>query len=492
MTDLLDFTPLFVETLARVRARMDADANAGLLPDDPGWIDTREGTFYWDVTQVAALEIARLWDAIGSETVAAAFPSTAWGDYLDEHASTFQLVRNIAVQAIGNVSFIGDPDILVAAGTEVSAPPADPSLDAVTFQTTDSGTTGPQLSPPTGVTATPSATGGQLPAGTYIYRATAYNDFGETLASADVSVDVTGTASSVALAWNPVVASNGYRVYRTLDPAVLGQRIADVTTTSFTDNGSAIPGVYQPTANTTSGVTLPVVAKDAGKEGNLGAGAVTDLDTLVQGITLVTNPAPMVGGADPENDPALQSRILSQYQGSGAGNINWYVQQALAQPGVERAVCVPIWNGPGTVLVVPMLTDGSPVTPTIVAALQKSLDPIPGQGHGLAPVGVTVTVSTTAALFVFVAATINFATGYSLDGASGTVATRNALVAALDSYFASLNPGDLLSYQQVQAALLGVTGVISVSGLTVNSGTEDLTLGTDPPEYVIVQPPTFA
>lgn len=136
MAELMDFLPLFQESIETVRGRMDADANAGLTSSDPLWVDTREGTFYWDVTQVSALEIVRLWDALSVEVPAAAFPIFAWGEYLDNHAATFDLERKPAVPATGLVTFTGTDGTLIATGTVVSTEPADPDADPIEFSTT--------------------------------------------------------------------------------------------------------------------------------------------------------------------------------------------------------------------------------------------------------------------------------------------------------------------------------------------------------------------
>lgn len=492
MPDPVDFVPLFGETVARVRARMDADANAGLVPTDPAYIDTREGSFYWDMTQVVALEIARLWDALGSETVAAAFPSVAWGEYLDEHAATFGLVRNPAVAAVGQVQFGGDAGVLVAQGTRVSATPADPSLDAITFQTTAAGTTGPALPAPTGLGTVEADTTGSLLTGTYIYRVTAYNDFGESLVGADTTAVVGPaiTTGKVTVSWSAVAGADGYRVYRTLDALDDAQQIADTATLSFVDLGTVTPGALEPTADTTSGVLINVVALDPGTAGNLAADAITNLDTLVPGITLVTNPAATVDGEDVEDDEALRRRVLAQYNGSAGGTVGWYVQQALAYPGVERAVCIPAWAGAGTVLVIPMLADGTAVSSDVVDGLQAQLDPTPGLGHGTAPVGHTVTVETSTPLTVNVVAVIGFGTGFSLDGTSGTIPSRAAIVDAIAGYLATLGPGDTISYQKLEAVIFTVEGVASVTGLTVNSGTADIPLTI--PDSPILATPTLS
>jgi len=175
-TDVTDFTQLFSETLARVRARMDADANAGLTEEDPQWVDTREGSFYWDCTQPTAMECARLWDAM-TETAAAAFPSTAWGDYLDEHGQTFNLTRNPPTSAFGTLVFVATQQTTIAAGTQASGV-ASQTGDVITYQTTESGETCALLAVPSNVQINAEEDLGTLAAGTRYYHVTACNEFG--------------------------------------------------------------------------------------------------------------------------------------------------------------------------------------------------------------------------------------------------------------------------------------------------------------------------
>lgn len=140
MADFLDLIPLVTETIDSIRARMDADANAGLLPTDTGYIDTTEGGAYFDLTQPAALEAERLWDFLGTEVVAAMFAQSAWGTYLDQHAEQLGLVRKEPAAATGQVTFTGTNGTLIATGTQVAQETTDPDEDPITFLTTDSGT----------------------------------------------------------------------------------------------------------------------------------------------------------------------------------------------------------------------------------------------------------------------------------------------------------------------------------------------------------------
>lgn len=483
MTDVLDLLPLYQVTSVVIRARMDADANAGLIASDPRYIDTREGTFYHDVTEPMVIEFTRLWDALGSEVIAAAFPQTSWGDYLDEHAAVFNLVRNPAVSATGTVLFAGTPATLVATNTVVSAQPADPSQDTITFLTTASGTTGPTALPPAGVAVVGSNSGGTLAAGTYYYHVTSITTFGESKGTSDQTASTTGGLGSMAISWSAATNATGYHIYRARTPNSLGQYVGTTAGTAFTDTGFAL-GAEEPTIDTTAGVLLPVSASDPGTLGNVSSGAVITLETPLPAITFVTNAAAMGGGADVETDEALRDRILLQYSGQGAGNISDYMRWALEYPGVGRVFVNPTWAGAGTVEVVAMLTTGQPVAGGVVTGLQALLDPVAGQGHGLAPVGAVVTVTTSTAVPVNVIATVAFEGGYTLDGASGAIAKRAEIVAALQAYLGNLQPGQTVIFDHVKAQFFVPVGVHEVSGLTINAGTSDITMSSSAPPQI--------
>lgn len=140
MPSITDFSPVVQETIATIRARLDADVNAGLDPADLRWVDTVEGSVYWDLTQVVALEMERLWDALGTEVPAAMFPSYAWGDFLDDHATTYGLTRKIAISATGTIQFQGTVGTQIPTGTQVGTETTDPDADPLVYSTTQPGT----------------------------------------------------------------------------------------------------------------------------------------------------------------------------------------------------------------------------------------------------------------------------------------------------------------------------------------------------------------
>lgn len=481
-TTFLDLIPLYQESAVTVRARMDADVNAGLDEADPSWLDTREGTFYWDVTQPFVLEIARLWDAIGTEVIAAAMPVLAWGQYLDLHAAALGLERKPPVAASGTVVFTGDPGTLVSVGTIVSADPVDDDSEdtAVEFETTESGVTSGGLLPPEPVSPTENDVGGALLAATYTYSVTAYNEFGETDGSADAEAVVTSATGKVVLDWPDVGSADGYRVYRGVEDGTK-YRIADVVASTYTDNGGqALVVEGPPDTNSTAGVELEVIASTAGIIGNVAARAITNIDTPNDGINGVSNPNPLLGGLEEESDDALRGRVLARYAGQGGGNITDYELWALDFPGVGRVSVIPLINGPGTVGVVALQEDGTPVGIDVVNGLQAFLDPVTQQGKGRAPIGHDVDVSTPAIRTIEVGAHVAFADGYSLDGAGGTTALRTAIEQSLSDYIDQLGVGEDVIYERVKSQFFRVPGITNINTVTVEGAGIDVDITTSP------------
>lgn len=140
MADILDFIPVLQEDANTIRARVDADLNAGLDPADPSFQDTTPGGWWYDWSQPILLEMERGYDTMGTDMVAAMLPAFAWGDYLDEHGLTVNVERKDAAAASGSVTISGDDGTIIAVGAQVATTQTDPAADPVVFETTQAGT----------------------------------------------------------------------------------------------------------------------------------------------------------------------------------------------------------------------------------------------------------------------------------------------------------------------------------------------------------------
>jgi hypothetical protein len=100
--------------------------------------------------------------------------------------------------------------------------------------------------PPTGIAA--AAHAGTVPAGEYFYAVSSTTSYGESLVCTPIEWELSA-AGGAALVWDAATYATGYRVYRGPDASSLAF-LAATTATSYTDDGSAVPGAAPPATDT--------------------------------------------------------------------------------------------------------------------------------------------------------------------------------------------------------------------------------------------------
>lgn len=153
---------------------------------------------------------------------------------------------------------------------------------------------GSGILPPAAPTLVAATTGGTLATATYGYKVSALNALGETLASAEATVVVTGPSGKVTLTWTGVGGATSYNVYGRTAGAELF--LANVAST-YVDTGAATPAGAQPTSNTTG--LIP-----------------NDSETIAD--TAATDGRPIVTGAKAVNVVSRAQDIKNFMEGSAA------------------------------------------------------------------------------------------------------------------------------------------------------------------------------
>jgi uncharacterized phage protein gp47/JayE len=448
--DLADFTPLVNETVAAIRARVDADVNAGLSPTDTDYIDTVEGGMFFDLTQVMILEIGRLYDLLATEAVAATFPAFSWGDYLDAHGELVGLERKDATQATGTVTFdagapVAGTAIVIAPGVLVATSQHAPDEDPVTFKVTAGGTIAiGQQTIALAVTAEDEGTAGNLAA----------------MQIDDLLSPVDGIAS----VYNSAATSGG------ADPESDESFRDRIMLEWRSAGGSGTADDYQRWA-----LAYPGVGHAAVSPLGFGAGTVGVVITDVNNAPFATQTE--VNALQTQLDPPQASTTSTGSQTLPVATIN-----VTSTTGFDAAgkVLIKAPSGPqvvsytgktGTTLT--GCTGGTGSVPAATVVQQG------GKGAGLAPIGAVVAVSTPTIKTVAVVATVVPASGYSLDGTSGTIAIRPAVNAAIRDYLGHLAPGDDVIYNHVLARFFAVTGVTDVTGLTLNGSAANVVVAAN-------------
>lgn len=452
MPDLSDFLPIVQETISSIRNRIDADVNAGLVATDPEYIDTVEGGFYWDLTQVLLIEIGRLYDLIATEAPAATFPAFAWGDYLDEHGELVGLTRKDATGATGLVTFDAGTVVSVAVdvptGTLVGTSPGGDE-DAISFRVTAGGTIG-------------------IGQQTVTLPVAAEEANAESNVTANQVDELLSPISGIASVYNALAMSGGTdvesdEVYRTR--ILLEWRGA---------SGAGNVGDYRRWALSYPGVGFVTVEPIAFGAGTVSV-VVTDQDnrpfsgtTEIDGLqTLLDPPQAQTDTTGSHTLPVTPINVVSTANFDATGKV---VIRTATGPQV-----VTYTGKTGTTL-----TGASGGSGTVIAGSDVLQG---GKGAGLAPIGAIVVISTPTLKAVTVAATVTPDTGYSLDGTGGTIAIRADLESAIRDYIDRLPPGGDVILNHVLARFFAVTGVVDVASLQLNGAAANVVVASGEVAY---------
>lgn len=126
-----------------------------------------------------------------------------------------------------------------------------------------------------------------------------------------------------------------------------------------------------------------------------------------------------------------------------------------------------------------------PASSDLVDLIQYAVDPpaASGLGVGFAPIGAQVTIGTATSVAINVTATVSHTAGTSM------ASLQEQIEDAIESYLSEVRvgwgvpeSGDITVYvtsvfiSRVTAAILGVPGVINVTGVTLNSASADVYL----------------
>jgi uncharacterized phage protein gp47/JayE len=226
------------------------------------------------------------------------------------------------------------------------------------------------------------------------------------------------------------------------------------------------------TIDETGNVEVEIEAVEPGTLGNVPAGAIQVLGTTISGVESVTNTSATSGGTNEEDDEAFRYRILERNQNkSMSGSKQDYIRWAMEVPGVGSVEVLPEWNGPGTVKLLVMDSNGAPANQTLIDAVQNHIAPDGKEGGGLAPIGALVSVDAP------VQRSINISFSWTLESGYDPLLVQDEVEQAITNYFINVGINGLIRINEIGALIINTEGVADYSGLTVDGGTVNVQLG---------------
>ena len=196
-------------------------------------------------------------------------------------------------------------------------------------------------------------------------------------------------------------------------------------------------------------VDVPVVAQEAGSDGNVSGGTITKLVTSMSEIDSITNASALTGGGDAETDAKLRTRAMTM-KPTAKGTVSALESGLLALDGVMDVNVVED-------------TDTHTVDITIAGG---DSDEVSAVIEDTRPCGIPVTWG--------------YATGIAIDVTVTVVGTAGATEAAvqaqvtdaISNWISEKVIGESLSYYSLLLAISGCSFVANMSSLSITNGTD--------------------
>lgn len=188
-----------------------------------------------------------------------------------------------------------------------------------------------------------------------------------------------------------------------------------------------------------------------------------------------------IPGDDDEDVEVLRNRYFASLTTKAfGGNKADYINNTNAVDGVGASKVIPIWNGAGTVKVLVLDSAYDKASTALINSVQTVLDPTQdASGMGLAPIGHIVTVAAPIEVTINITTTLDFDTGYSWSNLQTQI---NKVVSdyLLDLRKNWASTSSLtVRISQIESALLGITGIVDVTGTKINGSTSNLVIAND-------------
>lgn len=219
-------------------------------------------------------------------------------------------------------------------------------------------------------------------------------------------------------------------------------------------------------------INVTVRCKTYGTVGNVPIGAIKNFPKTLAGLTGVTNSSAFTNGTDEETDESLRERYYIKVEAlETTANKAAFKTWALSVNGTGAAKILPLWNGNGTVKVLITNSQMKAADSTLISAVQNYIDPnLNGDGSGIMPLcGAVCTVESASEKIIDISATIQT----TLD----SEVAKSEIETVISEYFKSIAfQQNYVSYAVIGNKILNINGINDYTNLTINSGTNNVTL----------------
>ncbi|MCR4719707.1 MAG: baseplate J/gp47 family protein [Firmicutes bacterium] len=202
-----------------------------------------------------------------------------------------------------------------------------------------------------------------------------------------------------------------------------------------------------------------------GKIGNIPVGAINRFPVTLPGLVTVTNEEAATGGYDEETDDELRERYFEKVSlPATSGSKHHYEAWAKEVSGVGDAKCIPLWNGAGTVKVIIINADKGVASSELIAEVTAHIEEN-------RPIGASVTVESAEPLIIDISVSLVLGNGLTEEVAIGRITEKVTDFLQNNAFSATY-----ISFAQIGSCILNCEGIMDYTDLTINGGTENVTV----------------
>lgn len=235
-----------------------------------------------------------------------------------------------------------------------------------------------------------------------------------------------------------------------------------------TDSGIDFVTVEGVVLNETGMAKVIVVAILAGSTGNVPINAISEMPVAINGIVDVYNETQVLNGYDDETDNELRERYYEKLQKPGkSGNKYHYLEWAKEVVGVGGAKVIPRWDGPLTIKVVIIDSNGQPASEELITDTFEHIE-------SERPFGANTTVISAIPIEVNISVTLLL-----LEGVAD-VEVKEVIKNNIKDYLKTMAfKVPYISYAQIGSIVLDTEGVLDYSDLKVNLATANIEVASE-------------
>lgn len=217
-----------------------------------------------------------------------------------------------------------------------------------------------------------------------------------------------------------------------------------------------------------------------GSIGNVAKNTIKILMKSISGVESITNPQDFKNGTEIEDEESFRERVLEAYRNEPlSGAPRDYKRWAKEVAGVGNVYPQPEWNGPGTVKVLVLDSNGKPAGPDLLKQVRlhiigKEVDGKNTTDEGLSPIGAFVTIGTPDVVTINISATFIIDSSFTIENIIKDIKDQ------VGRYLQEIEVGGIVTYKAIDALIgsmiIRKEGIKDYSNLTINGATDNIQL----------------